>query len=248
MDYSITNREKDYNFLRFLSLFGGCCSLKGFAFYNDYSLRHAKREVSKYLNLNILDALKFSDDEYLRSRGVGNIYFPKKKISQIFKVNRYLSTDPEKIILRNLRFLTACTLRNRNINPISFYEKKNYFNVIKLENNLEFIKYITRSNMDEPVTEEFICICLPSIWSVKKCVNIIVFWKNIIKDYNLSLFMNVFSMSPSFNKKIKNSLGDIDVKIVFDEIIIDNFEKNYTNYLLKRNLDSLTNNEDWTDL
>jgi hypothetical protein len=244
----ITNREKDFSFLRCLSLFGGCCTLKGFEFYHGYSSRHAKREISNYLHSNILDTVKFSDNEYLRSRGIGNIYAPKRKISKIFNVNRKISTDPEKIILRNLRFLTACSLYKKGIKPISFYEIEDYFKIINLDDNLEFIKYVINSNMEDLVTNESICICFPTIWSMKKCFNTILFWQNIIKDYNLKLYINIFSTSNSFNEKIKNMLGFSDIKIFYNEIVIDNFEKNYTNYLINRDIDSTKNENEFGNI
>ena len=242
MESIITNREKDFNFLKCLSLFGGCCTLKGFEFYHGYSSRHAKREILNYLNLDILDTVKFSDDEYLRSRGIGNIYSPKRKISQIFNVNRKPSTDPEKIILRNLRFLTASYLYKKNIIPVSFYDTDNYLKIINLENNKGFIQYIINANMEDLITDEFVCICLPTIWSVKRCLNTITFWLNIIKDNNLKLYINIFSNSNSFNEKLKNRINISEIKVSYNEVIIDNFEKNYTNYLLNRSNESLKNN------
>ena len=236
MEKLITNREKDFDFLRFLSLFGGCCSLKGFEYYHGYSIRHAKREISKYLNLDILKIINFSENEYLRSRGVGNIYYPKRSVSKIFNVERKLFSDPEKIIIKNLRFLAATYNLKENVIPISLYEKDKYFKIIQIENKDEFKKYLISSNMEDFITETSICICFPTIWSIQKCRNNINFWKNIITDFKLNLSIQVFSMSSSFNKKLQNIFSEDRYNLSFKEIKIDNFEKNYTNYLIQRNL------------
>lgn len=238
----ITNREKDYNFFKFISHFGGCCSLKGFEYYHNFSVRHAKRQIALYLSLNLMDTIKFSDNEELRTRGIGNIYYPKRSISQLFNVNRKVSKDPEKLILKNLRFLTAIYLIRKNISPISFYEKEKYYKKITVSEKKEFDNYILKSNMEDLITDDSICVCLPTIWSTNKCINTILFWINIINSYKLKLNINIFSISNTFNFKIKNAIKNKNENIYFHEIAIDNFERNYTNFLISRESD-LQNNE-----
>lgn len=237
----MSNREKDYNFFKFISLFGGCCSLKGFEYYFGYSSRHAKRQMSVYINLNLMEIVRFSDNEHLRTLGIGNIFYPKRSVSLMFNVNRKVSKDPEKLILKNLRFLTAIHLMKKNIDTISFYEKEKYYDVIKIDEKEEFDKYILKSNMEDPITKESICICLPSIWSVNKCINTINFWLDIIDEYKLKQNIEIFSISNIFNFKVKESMINKSVKVNFNEIMIDNFEKNYSKFLISREIEYAKN-------
>lgn len=238
MVIELTTKIKHHEFLKHISLFGGCCTLKGFEFFHGYSSRHAKREISKYLNFGALSTVKFADNEYLRSIGIGNIYVPENRIAKMFKVNRKIPTDPEKILIKNLRFITASYLLKIGENPISLYDKSEYFKVVSIEQYSEFYGYIINSNMEDPITKKYICICLVTIWSKRKCLNIINFWINLIKDFKLNLKLKIFSINKLFNEEIRISLNyEFDFNLIeFCTIKIDFFEEKYTNYLINREI------------
>ncbi len=238
MVIELTSKIKHYEFLRHISLFGGCCTLKGFEYFHAYSNRHAKREISKYLKFGALDTVKFSENEYLRSVGIGNIYVPENRISKMFKVNRKIPNDPEKILIKNLRFLTASYLIKCGDNPVSMYDKDEYFKIVSIDQSNNFYRYIVNSNMDDPITKKYICICLVTIWSKRKCLNIIIFWINLIKDFKLELKLKIFSISKAFNDEIRILLNfEYNVNLIEYNIInIDNFEEKYTNFLINREI------------
>lgn len=236
------HNEKEYEFLRFLTQFGGCCSLKGVSYYFGISKRQSRRIIEKLFSFKSIDIIRLSEDDYLRSVGVGNLYFPMKNIQRKFNSNRKITLDPEKLILRNLRFLVASYLSKQNIKAYSFIQNEAY-KIIKITDYIELKNYLMNSSMDDPITMDSVCICLPLVWSEKKCFNQIEFWKKLISDFCLSHKIIVFSISKKLNEIIQNKYTDISTHV----IEIDNFEKNYSRYLAYKEKKSFLSLSDLID-